>query len=122
MTIQLILEKDAGKLWGRVNYDENLIVDSSSSLPALEKKLRKILKDFHQLEEVKFEYAYDLTVFFEEFSFLNQSKIAELSGINPGLLRQYASGVKNPSEAQAKKIQTAIHALALKLKNVQIYA
>ena len=122
MTLQLILEKGAGKLWGRISHDENLIVDFASTLQALEKKMRKLLKDFHQLEDVEFDYAYDLTVFFEEFSFLNQSKIAELSGINPGLLRQYASGVKNPSDVQAKKIQTAIHELALRLKNVQIYA
>jgi hypothetical protein len=122
MTIQLVLEKGGGKLWGRVTYDENLIVDSATTLQALEKKIHKALKDFHQLEDVKFDYAYDLTVFFEEFNFLNQSKIAELSGINASLLRQYASGVKNPSAVQAKKIQTAIRGLALKLKNVQIYA
>jgi hypothetical protein len=122
MTIQLILEKEAGKLWGRVLYQDNLIADSATTLQALEKKMRKLFKDFHQLEEVTFEYAYDLTVFFEEFNFLNQSKIAELSGINPGLLRQYASGVKNPSEIQAKKIQAAIRGLAVRLKNVQIYA
>jgi hypothetical protein len=122
MTIQLVLEKGGGKLWGRVTYDDNLVVDSATTLQALEKKFRKLLKDFHQLEDVKFEYAYDLTVFFEEFNFLNQSKIAELSGINASLLRQYASGVKNPSAVQAKKIQTAIRGLALKLKNVQIYA
>jgi hypothetical protein len=122
MAIQLILEKEAGKLWGRITYEDNLIVDSATSLQALEKKMRKLLKDFHQVEDANFEYAYDLTVFFEEFNFLNQSKIAALSGINPGLLRQYASGVKNPSEVQAKKIQTAIRELAVRLKNVQIYA
>lgn len=122
MTIQLVLEKDGGKLWGRVSYDNNLIVDSATNLQALEKKIRKLLKEFHEVETVEFDYAYDLTVFFEKFSFLNQSKIAELSGINPGLLRQYASGVKNPSEVQAKKIQTAIHDIAAKLKNIQIYA
>jgi hypothetical protein len=122
MAIQLILEKEAGKLWGRITYEDNLIVDSATSLQALEKKMRKLLKDFHQVEDATFEYAYDLTVFFEEFNFLNQSKIAALSGINPGLLRQYASGVKNPSEVQAKKIQTAIRELAVRLKNVQIYA
>ena len=122
MTIQLVLEKGGGKLWGRVSYNENLIVDSATTLQALEKKICKLLKDFHQVEDVKFEYAYDLTVFFEEFNFLNQSKIAELSGINASLLRQYASGVKNPSDAQAKKIQAAVRALAMRLKNVHIYA
>ena len=122
MTIQLILEKEGGKLWGRISYDGNLIVDSATTLSALEKKLRKRLNDFHKVKEVEFDLAYDLTAFFEEFSFLNQSKIAELSGINASLLRQYASGIKNPSESQAKKIQNAIHNLAARLQNVQIYA
>ena len=38
MTIQLVLEKEGGKLWGRVSYDDNLIVDSATTLQALEKK------------------------------------------------------------------------------------
>ena len=89
---------------------------------ALEKKMRKLLKDFHQLPNVEFEHSYDLTVFFEEYDFLKQSKIAELAGMNPGLLRQYASGVKHPSPGQAKKIEKAVHDLAKELKAVSIYA
>ncbi len=93
---QLILEKEGSKIWGRVSVGENLVVDSATTLQALEKKLKKALKDFEGLEEVEFEYAYDLTVFFERFNFLNQSKIAALAGINPGLIRQYSSGDKQP--------------------------
>ncbi len=122
MKLQLIIEKDAGTLWGRVSYGSNMIVDSGASMSVLERKLRKALKDCHNLENVEFTYSYDLTVFFDEFSFLNQSKIAELSGINPGLLRQYASGVKHPSREQANKIQVAIKDLANRLKSVKIYA
>ena len=122
MKIHLIVEKDGSSLWGRVFYDKNLITDSAATLQALEKKLRKALNDFHALENIEFDYSYDLTVFFEKFNFLNQSKIAELSGINPGLLRQYASGVKHPSKEQANKIQVAIRDLANELKAVKIYA
>jgi DNA-binding protein Fis len=122
MKIRLILEKEGGSLWGRVSYDKNLIVDSAATLPVLQNKLKKALKEFHNLDGVEFEYQYDLTAFFEQFNFLNQSKIAELSGINPGLLRQYASGVKHPSKEQAQKIQTAIRDLAARLKSVKIYA
>ena len=122
MKIQLILERESGSLWGRVSYGKNLIVDSAATLQTLEKKLRKILNDFHELKDIEFDYTYDLTVFFEKFNFLNQSKIAELSGINPGLLRQYASGVKHPSKVQASKIQLAIRDLANELKAVKIYA
>ena len=122
MKVQLILERESGSLWGRVSYGKELIVDSATTLQALEKKLKKVLNDFHELEDVEFTYTYDLTVFFEKFSFLNQSKIAELSGINPSLLRQYASGVKHPSKEQANKIQFAIRDLANELKAVKIYA
>ena len=118
----LIVEKDKGKLWGRVNYKNNLITDYAASLPALEKKLAKLLKDFHGIQDISFERSYDLTVFFEQFSYLKQSKIAELAGINPGLLRQYASGVKYPSIGQAKKIEKAIHELAKELQSVSLYA
>jgi hypothetical protein len=122
MKIKLILEKESGSLWGRVSYDKNLIIDSATTLSALENKLKKVLKAFHDIDNIDFDYQYDLTAFFEQFSFLNQSKIAELAGINPGLLRQYTSGVKHPSKAQAQKIQTAIRDLAARLKSVRIYA
>src|SRR5215216_1202783 len=95
--IILIVEKHKGKLWGRVNYKSNLITDYASNLPALEKKMAKLLSDFHDIKQVSFEHSYDLTVFFEQFNFLKQSKVAELADINPGLFRQYASGVKYPS-------------------------
>src|SRR5258705_8944113 len=98
--ILLIIEKSDGKLWGRLTYKNNLVTDYAKSIDVLEKKMAKRLKDFHGIERVSFDHSYDLTVFFEQFDFLKQSKVAELAGINPGLLRQYASGVKNPSADQ----------------------
>lgn len=118
--LTLILEKDKGRLWGRLNYRNNLITDYAANIPSLEKKMARLLKDFHGLEKVKFERSYDLTVFFEEFNYLKQSKIAELAGINPGLLRQYAAGVKYPSAAQAQKIEDAVHELAKELSAVSL--
>jgi hypothetical protein len=103
--LQLTLEKTDGKLWGRVTVDGNIVFDSASSVTALKKKLKKALKDFQGLEDVQFDYAYDLTTFFAEFSFLDQSKIAELAGINPGLIRQYSSGHKQPSKKRLEKLK-----------------
>jgi hypothetical protein len=118
--LQLVLERDGGKLWGRVLVNDNLVVDSATSLQALENKMRKVLNDFEGLSDVQFEHAYDLTVFFEVFSFLNQSKVAELAGINPGLIRQYSSGHKFPSKEQVLKIQAAVRHLAGKMKSVHL--
>ncbi len=117
--LQLVLEKEAGKFWGRVSVGDNLIVDSAATLQALEKKLRKALKDFEGWEDVEFDYAYDLTVFFEQYNYLNRSKIAEVAGINPGLIRQYSSGHKQPSKEQVGKIESAIRKIAEQLRSVK---
>ena len=120
MNFLLIIEKDKGKVWGRINYKKNLITDYAGSIGALEKKMAKLLKEFHNVNNPSFSHSYDLTVFFEEFNFLKQSKIAELAGVNPGLLRQYASGVKYPSSVQVKKIEMAVHELAKELQSVSL--
>ena len=50
------------------------------------------------------------------------TKVAKRAGINPGLLRQYASLVKHPSATQAKKLENTIHQLADELKEAMLYA
>ncbi len=105
MKLLLIIEKDKGKLWGRVTYKKNLVTDFAGNITSLEKKMTKLIKDFHRVEKISFYHSYNLSAFFEQFDFLKQSKIAELAGINPGLLRQYTSGVKNPSTDQTRKIE-----------------
>lgn len=122
--IPLIIERgEDAKLWGRINYDNNLVTDYANSIPALERKMKKLLKDFHAVSEVvEFEHLYGVSVFFENFNFLKQTKIAELAGINSSLLRQYATGIKHPSPEQAKKIEIAVHKLAKDLESVSLYA
>ena len=120
--VNLIIEKgDDGKFWGRVNYRNNLIVEVASSIEILDRKMRKIIKDFHD-REVELEHSYDVVSFFENFDFLNQSRIAELSGIGSSLLKQYGSGERYPSEQQVKKIESAIHKLAKELKSISLFA
>ncbi len=49
--INLIIEKgEDGKLWGRVNFRNNLIVDLAPTVEMLEKKMRKLIKDFHDVD------------------------------------------------------------------------
>jgi hypothetical protein len=121
MKYVLIIEKSKGKFWGRIYIKQNLIVTEATSIEILERKMKKVLKDFHHIKDPAFRHSYDLTVFFEKYNFLKQSKIAELTGMNPGLLRQYASGVKHPSPGQAQKIEDAVHTLATELRSVSLY-
>ena len=121
--IVLVIEKAAEKeLWGRIEYDDNLIVESARSIEKLQVKMKKLLMDFHDLpaEEIEFDLQYDLTGLFEDKSFLNTSAVAEVIGINKSLMRQYTSGIKFPSYERAKQIETAIHKIGKDLLKVKV--
>jgi len=125
MLLDLILEKtDQNHLWGRVHYEDNLLVAAANTLPALETTMRQLLADFHGPipEAVEFVVRYDLKVFFTQFDYLKISRIAKRAGINPSLVRHYAAGTKHPSAEQVQRLQTAIHALADELHRVQLAA
>ena len=121
--ILLIIEKGTDKdLWGRVSFDDNLIVDSAPSLELLQRKMKKLLQDLHDLNpsKVEFEMAYDLTAIFSEKSYLNLSVVAQKLGINRSLMAQYASGSKFPSPERAYEIEKAIHDLGRDLLKIRI--
>jgi len=121
--ILLIIEKGANRdLWGRVSFDDNLIVDSAASLESLEKRMKKTLYDLHGLRPatIKFDVAHDLTTVFSEKTYLNLSVIAQKLGINRSLMAQYAAGTKFPSAERALAIEKAIHGLGTELLNLQI--
>ncbi len=122
--IELIIEKGESGIWGRVNYNDNLIAEQADNLNDLEIKLKSLLYKFEAVdpEVISFDLRYDVYSLFEQFDFLNISKIAKHIGINPGLLRQYASGVKHPSLNQAKKIEDTLHRLADQMQKASVYA
>jgi DNA-binding transcriptional regulator YdaS (Cro superfamily) len=121
--ILLIIEKGTDKdLWGRVSFDDNLIVDSAPSIELLEKKMRKLLRDLHGLSPAKmqFEIVHDLTAVFSEKTYLNLSVVAQKLGINRSLMAQYAAGSKFPSPERARAIEKAIHGLGRDLLKLRI--
>lgn len=122
--IKLVIEGGDGALWGRVNYEDNLLVDEADTVEKLQAQMRQLLLDFHDIvpDSYEFEVEYDLTAFFEQFDYLKITKIAELAGLNGSLVRQYATGKKFPSAQQAEKIENTIRQLAEQLSNVHIYA
>lgn len=134
--IPVILEKNEGELWGRIEgIGDFMPVTVGSSKDEVISSLKELITDYKnneglgdkywmeiEMEHVVFSFSYDVQAFFDEFDFLNQTKIAEMAGINSALLRQYASGVKHPSKEQALKIEVAIHKLARDLEAVSVYA
>lgn len=123
--IALIIEsaKD-GTLWGRVQYEDNLLTEEASSVRELESKMKELLKEWHALDrkQIEFELQYDIAGLFDEKKFLNAAVIAERAGINKSLMRQYASGIKFPSFERAKQIEQVIHELGKEMIAVKISA
>ena len=73
-----------------------------------------------ELKDLEFEYKYDLASFFNEFDFINVSKLAKRIGINASLMRQYKSCDAYISETQAKKIESAIRGIGRELSSVSL--
>lgn len=121
--IQLIIEKGSNEqLWGRVTLEDNLITDEAASLPVLQRKMKKLLQDFHDLRPFNYDFdiTYDLTALFNEKKYLNLSGVALQAGINRSLMAQYAAGKKFPSAQRAKTIEKAIHELGRDLMGVKL--
>lgn len=73
-----------------------------------------------ELNNLTFEYKYDMSALFNAFDFLNVSKFAERVGISPSLMRHYKSGDTYISANQAKKIETGLHQIAHDLLRVSL--
>lgn len=74
-------------------------------------------EDGVEVPELEFVYKYDMQSFFDYFSFLNITKVAELAGINPSLMRQYTSGVTNAGQKQYDKIRVAVKKIGKELSS-----
>ncbi|MCE7064454.1 helix-turn-helix transcriptional regulator [Dyadobacter sp. CY326] len=132
MKLTIIVEKSDNELWGRIeNVPNYLPVTSGNTLEEITSNLRDLLEDFIQHEgqasgewgnlkakNFEFDYAYDLSAFFELFDDIKVGALAKRAGLNPSLVRHYVAGTKFPSEQQAKKLEDAIHDLGEKLKEV----
>ncbi len=133
MKINVIIEKGKNEFWARVEGFEFLPVTTGASVSEVTENLRMLLADYIEHEgqddrrwrkvdagKITFDLHHDLRAFFDEYEFLNISSIADLAGINPSLVRQYAKGIKYASTAQAKKVEAVIRDLAKKMNRVSL--
>jgi hypothetical protein len=133
--LQIIIEKNDGLLWGRVeNAGEFMQTPYGKDTNEVIKNLKELVCDYLanegksdkfwkrlDIENVDFVFSYDLQAYFQEHDYLKISSVAKQAGLNPGLLRQYASGVKYPSQGQTAKLKLAINKIAKELLRHTIY-
>ena len=121
MKALVIIEKDQT---GYAAYTDNLntvLHGSGDTVQAAKEELMagyQELLDYYatsgeaipdELQELTFEYKYDISAMFNVFDFLNASKFAAWIGISPSLMRHYKSGDTYISQKQAKKIESGLH-------------
>src|ERR1019366_2214167 len=113
--IEVIIEKNEGHFWGRIENKGFMPTGQGETVPALLQNIKDSIEDYIEYEgkkdkfwskvdinNIEFNILFDLEAFFEEFSELKISSIAERAGLNSSLVRQYATGSKYPSADQAK--------------------
>src|SRR4051812_12390639 len=124
MLLLLIVEKADDGFLGRVEFNNNLIVEEADTINVLEENLKTVLSETYDLktEEITFDLQYDLKALFEKLKYLNISNVAPLANVSPGLLRHYVAGTKHPSAKRAKDIENAIHQIGEELMKIKIYS
>ena len=121
--IPIIIEAvDDKGYWGRINFEDNLIVDFSKTIEGLKKKMTKLLLDFHKLPSAKFafEIQYDISGLFDDKKYLNASAVADRAGISRLMLRQYRIGNKFPTKEKLQNLANAIYEIGEELKSLKI--
>lgn len=134
MTLEIIIEKGDGDLWGRFEKGDYFATTTGQTENEIESNLRELAVDYWRNEgkndrswkgfdeeKLKFKFAYDVQAFFEKHNYLTVSYIAEMAGLNASLVRQYKSGIKHPSLEQVKKIEAVIRELGKELASVSLY-
>lgn len=75
-------------------------------------------EDGKQFPELEFEYQFDMGSLFDYFSYLNIAGVAKRAGINASLMRQYASGVHEPSAKRRAVIEKSLWDIAAEIQSV----
>lgn len=130
-TTALIEKKTDGKYGIYTPELEHTIIGEGNSVyeakKDFENSLSEMIKSYEgeilpdELEELSFSFKHDISSLFDYFDFINVTKFAKRIGINDSLLRQYKQGHTYISEAQAKKIEKALHEVAEELLSVSLH-
>ena len=101
--------------FGLAGYGNTAEEAKEDLLKAYEEIKEMQTKEGKEVPKLDFTYKYDMQSFFNYFSFLNVSKVAELAGINASLMRQYTSGVTTAGQKQYDKIRIAVERISKEL-------
>jgi predicted RNase H-like HicB family nuclease len=101
--------------FGLIGHGETAAGAKADLMAAYDEMIAMRKAESREVPALDFEFKYDLNSFFDYFNMLNVTKLAEKTGINPSLLRQYRSGASKASQKQYEKLEDAIHEIGREL-------
>ena len=78
-------------------------------------------EDGIEVPELEIEYRFDVGSLFSYYDFVNIAGVAREIGLNPSVMRQYAFGVRKPSEERKLQIVAGLKSLADKMQHAVLY-
>lgn len=127
--IDVILEKQADGLWGRIEIFGLLIATRGCTVDCVTNSLRTLLIEFAVEEtpsccpaiaSVPFVPVYDTTAVWTIIKQLKATYIAEQVGIDTELIGQFMTGNTHPCSELATRLERSIHELGRQLMQVSI--
>ena len=124
-TVKIIIEKSKDAYWA---YAQNLegVSGAGESVSDAKKNVLEGLELQKELGNIP-DKNYTIAFKFDTVSLLNYYKgiftnaaLERITGINQLQISHYATGLKKPRPAQAKKIETALHKLGNELLAVEL--
>lgn len=132
MKAKVLIEKDHNGYCAHITNFKSTVWGSGKTVEEAKEDLMNSIAEVKQLceedglpspdplDNLSFEFKYDISALFNAFSFLNVSKFAERVGISPSLMRHYKAGDTCISSAQAKKIEKGLHQIAKELSAISL--
>lgn len=81
----------------------------------------ELKEEGREIPVLDIEYRFDVGALFSYYGFLNITGVAKEIGINPSVMRQYAIGVRKPSEERKSRILQGFAKLSDKMRGVVLF-
>lgn len=123
--LTIIVEQNKDGFWGQIKEYPNVFTGGGTLTELMSNANEAMELYFEGSEEppirnLKFEIVVDLQEFFSINDYINISKLAQRTGMNTSLLRQYAKGIKFPSLEQVARIEKTLKEIGAELLNTHL--
>ena len=102
----------------------NTVEEAKADFENSVKEVKEVYADNNEelpkeLQNISFEYKYDIASFFNYFDWINVSKFAKRTGVNGSLMRRYRSG-EYISQKQVSKIEKTLNELGREISEIKL--